>query len=77
MVRWKKPGTEFFDTSVPGQKLSRVGMDDVVCMTKEEARRHEEKVLKGNTPVEEIYDASVLQRMEQRLKEQRDLEKYR
>jgi tRNA threonylcarbamoyladenosine dehydratase len=77
MVRWKKPGPEFFDTSVPGQKLSRVGMDDVVCMTKEEARRHEEKVLKGNTPVEEIYDASVLQRMEQRLKEQRELEKYR
>ena len=77
VVRWRTPGGDFFDTSVPGQKVSRVNMDDVVCMTKEEAQRHEEQVLKGNTPVEELYDGATLEKIQQRLKEQRELEKYR
>jgi tRNA A37 threonylcarbamoyladenosine dehydratase len=77
VVRWRKPGIDFFDNSVPGQKVSRLNMDDVVCMTKEEAQRHEELVLKGGKLAEELYDTAVLERVEQRLREQRGLEKYR
>jgi tRNA threonylcarbamoyladenosine dehydratase len=77
VVRWTIPSSDFFDTSVPGQKVSRANMEDVVCMTKEEAQRHEELVLKGNTPVEELYDEAILEKIRQRLKTQRELQRYR
>jgi tRNA A37 threonylcarbamoyladenosine dehydratase len=77
LVRWRKPAAGFIDTSVPGQKVSRLNMDEVVCMTKEEAQRHEEQVLRENRPVEDLYESAISEKVEQRLKEQRELEKYR
>lgn len=54
-----------------------IGLRDIVCMTKEEATRHYERVLKGGEALEEVYDKEVIARVEERSAEAAEAEKYR
>lgn len=61
LVRWNRPSKAIIDTRTPGQMNSFLGMGDIVCMTKEEAQRHEREVLKGTKAPEDLYDTRVLE----------------
>lgn len=51
--------------------------EDLVVMTKEEAAVHEEKVLKGETKVEELYSPAVLEKVERFKREEALFRVYR
>lgn len=69
LVRWKRPQGSWISTSVPGQKSSNLDHGQVVCMTKDEAQKHEKLVLLGGQAPEEVYDRSVLDLVAQRFRE--------
>ncbi|KAL8906947.1 MAG: hypothetical protein Q9207_001701 [Kuettlingeria erythrocarpa] len=78
LTRWKAPQDGFVvDQRWNGQKHSRVQLDELVCMTKEEAKTHEEQVLRSGKPPEVVYDVEVLQLVERRREEERQYRKYR
>lgn len=81
LVPWKRPAKGGFKVDPQwekdGQKLVRIDWRNLVCMTKEEATRHEREVLLGNKMVEEIYDEQVLQLIDARLKEAEIYERFR
>ncbi|KAK7202766.1 hypothetical protein BZA70DRAFT_300273 [Myxozyma melibiosi] len=52
-------------------------MQNVVLMTREEMKKHEQRVLKGGEKVEEVYPQSVLDLVERRFEEERTYSKYR
>ena len=59
------------------QKSSNVRLQDLVCMTKEEAANHDKLVHKGGKKPEEVYDAEVVERVKARLLEIAEYEKLR
>ena len=78
LVRWKKPEPGFIDTtSVEGQKSSKLGLGDLVCMTKDEALKHEKIVLTGDKQPEDVYDARVVELVKKRLAEEAHYSQYR
>lgn len=80
LVRWHKPTTATMLRIGEGadeQKSSNVRLRDLVVMTKEEANRHEKMVLRGSTKPEELYDAETISKIEARLEEAVQFEKYR
>lgn len=80
LVPWQVPPTGFrlnLALEKEGQKTAALELDQLVCMTKEEAARHEREVLRDGKNVSEIYDAAVLQRVDMRKKEARAYEQYR
>lgn len=80
LVPWERPVGGFRpdpEWEKEGQKVIPMALQDLVCMTKEEATRHEKEVLLGKKSVEEIYDEDVLQRVNQRRKETEFYEKFR
>lgn len=77
LVRWRAPVESTYERGVEGQKTSRVRLRELVCMTKEEATRHEKGVLKeGKTP-EELYDRETVALVELRIREEIGYELYR
>ncbi|KAJ5494979.1 tRNA threonylcarbamoyladenosine dehydratase 2 [Penicillium diatomitis] len=52
-----------------GQKLFKLDPSDLVCMTKDEATRHEREVLRGEKSVEDLYDEVILNRVALRRRE--------
>jgi tRNA threonylcarbamoyladenosine dehydratase len=71
LIRWRKPKGEWIDTRTPGQRADRLGLDELVCMTKDEMLKHEKEVLKeGKTP-EEVYDKEIVELVERRWREER------
>lgn len=56
------------------QELS---FQNIVVMTKDEQRSHEEKVLKNKTPLEEVYDEEVIKRVEMRFAQERYYSTFR
>ncbi|KAJ5709134.1 Molybdenum cofactor biosynthesis MoeB [Penicillium malachiteum] len=60
-----------------GQKILPLDIKELVCMTKDEATYHEREVLRGGKTVEEAYEETILQRVNLRLKEAEEYEKYR
>jgi len=66
-----------YDISVPGQKLARLDLGELVCMTKEECAQHEMEVLIGDSTPEDMYDQEVLKRVEKRFQELKALERHR
>ncbi|KAF8463831.1 hypothetical protein BDZ91DRAFT_698134 [Kalaharituber pfeilii] len=54
-----------------------LGLGDVVLMTKDEAAKHEELVLKGGKSVEEVYGKEVLERVERFRREEELFRVYR
>lgn len=80
LVPWKRPAQGFkidAQWENEGQRLVTLDWRNLVCMTKEEAARHEREVFQGGKRVEELYDEKVLQLIETRLKEAEIYEKYR
>ena len=78
LVRWRQPEHGFKpDTSVEGQKCSRLRLQDLVCMTKEETAVHERKVLREGASPDNIYEAEVVQLAERRLRQEAFYDRYR
>jgi tRNA threonylcarbamoyladenosine dehydratase len=69
LTRWKKPDKDPFE-SLPKQKWTRIKLDELVCMTKEECSRHEREVLLGKS--KDLYDDIVIKTVKKRLDEIRD-----
>jgi tRNA A37 threonylcarbamoyladenosine dehydratase len=77
LIRWNKPNESFIDQRTPGQKNSLLQMKEVVCMTKEEAAKHEKEVLKGDKKLEELYDKKIIDTVELRMQEEEKFERFR
>ncbi|KAL6882930.1 hypothetical protein HDV57DRAFT_509286 [Trichoderma longibrachiatum] len=80
LIRWEKPETSSMTVIGEGkdeQKCSTIRLRDLVCMTKEEATRHEKEVFKAGKSVEELYDAETIQRVEEKMKEAEKYEWFR
>jgi len=77
LVRWLQPPADFVDTSIEGQKVSPLKLRHLVCMTKEEAARHEKEVLRGGKSVQEVWGDEVAKRVEERMKEEEVYERFR
>ncbi len=71
LTRWRPHTHPVMDVSVSGQKSSLVKLEDLVCMTKDEAVRHEKEVLKPNKVPEDVYDEDVIRRVRDRMEEER------
>lgn len=79
-VRWKRPeGTILrkIGSGAEEQKTSVLRLRDIVCMTKEEAMEHLERVLTGDETVEDVYGPEVAARAEARMAEAAEAEEYR
>lgn len=80
LVRWEKPSDGHFVDPVltkEGQLLARFNMEDLVCMTKEEAAKHEKAILLGDKSVTDLYDATVIDTVQRRRREEQKYSKYR
>jgi tRNA threonylcarbamoyladenosine dehydratase len=80
LIRWRRPTSSTLITIGEGaniQKSSNVKLSDLVCMTKEEAVRHEKEYLKGDKSLEDIYDKETIEKIERLLQETAKYEKYR
>lgn len=80
LVPWQTPAHGWnIDLSVAkeGQKSIPMDINEMVCMTKEEAIRHEEEVLKNGKKVEDLYDENVLQRVNLKRREAEEYDQYR
>ncbi|KAF2277801.1 uncharacterized protein EI97DRAFT_431877 [Westerdykella ornata] len=77
LVRWERPGEDFIDNRTPGQKNTLLQMKDLVCMTKEEAAKHEKEVLKGDKSPEALYDAKIVDLVKLKMKEEEKFERFR
>ncbi|SPN99847.1 related to E.coli molybdopterin-converting factor chlN [Cephalotrichum gorgonifer] len=79
LIRWRRPeGTTMrrIGSGAVEQKSAELRLRDLVCMTKEEAIQHAEKVLMKKQPLEEVYDKEVIANVEARLAEAEAAEKY-
>jgi len=80
LVRWNKPEASTLIRIQSGeveQKSSNVKLSDLVCMTKEEATRHLKEVVLGDKSHKDLYDSSVLERVEARRQEAKTYEQFR
>ncbi|KAL8738726.1 MAG: hypothetical protein Q9181_000548 [Wetmoreana brouardii] len=78
LTRWRRPKGGFrIDQRWDGQKSSTVQLEELVCMTKEEAATHEKEVLKGGKPPEVIYDVDVVQLVGRRGQEEEQYRRHR
>lgn len=80
LVRWRKPPTSIVKTIGEGadqQKSTTLRMSDLVCLTKEEIKIHEKEILKGDKTPEDLYDADTVKKVEARIAEIKEYEKYR
>lgn len=71
LVRWRRPEGAWIDTNTPGQKSDVLKLEDLVCMTKDEATKHEQLVMKEGKDPSEIYAPAVVELIEKRLEEER------
>lgn len=78
LVRWEMPEGGFkIQKTGEGQKNVRLSLNELVCMTKDEAAAHEKEVLKEGRRLERIYTTDVLQLVERRRREERHYNQYR
>lgn len=77
LTRWRKPEGKWVDTQTPGQKVDKLQLDQLVCMSKDEMLRHEREVLKGSKSPEQMYDHKVCEEVERRWREDRALRAQR
>lgn len=80
LILWEKPARGFGPDPAwekEGQKFIPISLKDLVCLTKEEAIRHEREVLRGGKRPEDIYDEKTVQRAKERMKEAEFYENYR
>ncbi|OXV08347.1 hypothetical protein Egran_03890 [Elaphomyces granulatus] len=80
LIPWERPKSGFGPDKQweqEGQKLLPLKLQDLVCMTKEEALRHEREVFKGGKGVEDVYDETIVNKVRERMEEADMYEKYR
>lgn len=80
LVRWRKPRAGVMKTLGEGadqQKWTTLQMSDLVCLTKEEVKMHDKEVLQGGKSPEDVYDADTVRKVEARIEEIKEYEKYR
>ena len=78
LVRWKVPEGGFrIEKNEEGQRNVRLILNDLVCMTKDEAAVHEKEILQGSRTPEEMYSTDVLQLVERRREEERYYQQFR
>ncbi|PSN73931.1 hypothetical protein BS50DRAFT_4045 [Corynespora cassiicola Philippines] len=77
LIRWNKPSGPIIDERTPGQKNSLLQMKDLVCMTKEEAAKHEKEILKGDTQPEQLYDQKIINVVRAKLAEEEQFARFR
>lgn len=80
LIRWRKPQETTVVRIGEGdaeQKSSNLRLRDLVCMTKEEATRHQKEVLQGDKSVEDLYSSEVIELVEARQREAEAYERYR
>jgi tRNA threonylcarbamoyladenosine dehydratase len=77
LIRWKRPEADPFDASIPGQKTTKLSLEDLVCMTKEEATRHEKQIQLASANPVDLYDDKIVDLVTRRLDEIRAINKYR
>ena len=77
LVRWQKPRGEFIDKRTPGQNNSLLRMNELVCMTKEEAAKHEKEVLMGGKMPGEVWDGKVVEAVRAKMEEEEKYERFR
>lgn len=78
LVRWQLPNKGVLvDENWEGQKSSRLQLNDLVCVTKEEATRHEKEILKGGQAPDKVYNSDVVELVEKRRREERYYGRFR
>lgn len=87
LVRWRKPPSDYSQDvgraagadlpPLDGQKSVRLSLNELVCMTREEALAHEREVLTADKKVEDVYDQSVLDLVRSRMEEERHFQRFR
>ncbi|KAL2820495.1 hypothetical protein BDW59DRAFT_117008 [Aspergillus cavernicola] len=80
LTLWERPSQGFKpdpEWETLGQLVIPFKPEDLVCMTKEEATRHEKEVLLGDKNVKELYSEEILQKVKERRKEMEFYEQYR
>lgn len=80
LLRWMRPeGTTLVRIGEGNaeQKSSNLRLRDLVCMTKEEATRHQKEILQGNKSLEDLYSPEVIELVEARRKEAEAYERHR
>ena len=78
LVRWKRPRNGFETIEDwEGQKRVELDLNELVCMTKEEAVKHEKEVLRPGNDPKDVYDEKVARLVDQRRAEERVYERYR
>ncbi|KAL1957712.1 hypothetical protein VTO42DRAFT_5555 [Malbranchea cinnamomea] len=80
LVRWRRPEGGFGADPAwmkEGQKGVKLELKDLVCMTKEEATLHEKEVLKTGRDPAEFYEADVVQRVQDRMREEEVFSRFR
>lgn len=78
LTRWKAAEKGYRpDEDWEGQKCSVFRLQELVCMTKEEASVHEREVLKGGRALEGMYSKKVIDLVAKRQKEEAQYDRYR
>ncbi|KAG6186259.1 hypothetical protein E4U10_005847 [Claviceps purpurea] len=80
LIRWRRPEGPSMYVIGEGkdvQKCSTVRLRDLVCMTKEEATRHEKEIFKAGRNLEELYDQETIERVETKLASAAKYEQFR
>ena len=79
LVRWERPEQGFtsLGEGAHEQKCSTVRLRDLVCMTKDEATRHEKAIFKEGKDLKDLYDSDVLEKVTQRQATAESYERYR
>ncbi|GAB0134796.1 hypothetical protein EsDP_00003152 [Epichloe bromicola] len=80
LIRWRRPGGSSMHVIGEGkdvQKCSTIKLRDLVCMTKEEATRHEKEIFKASKKLEEVYDKETIERTETKLASAAKYEQFR
>ena len=82
LIRWAPPQKlngerSTVDETVEGQKVARLRLGDLVCMTKEEATKHEREVLKGGRDATEVWGEEAVKRVQRKLEEEQAFERFR
>ncbi|KAG6001739.1 hypothetical protein E4U21_003878 [Claviceps maximensis] len=80
LIRWRRPDGPNMHVIGEGkdvQKCSTIRLRDLVCMTKEEATRHERDIFKAGKELEQVYEQEIIERVETKLASAAQYEQFR
>ena len=78
LIRWRPAeATPKIVENAQGQRSVKLDMNELVCMTKEEAAIHEREILIGRRSLEALYSEAILTLVNQRREEETHFQRYR